>query len=556
MKKAFRLIYILLVVSVLGSCQADKGIRVTVKKDVVTEIDSRIFGQFLERANKGAEKGIEAALEPGTHQLQEGFFPLIEAMHIPIMRFPGGGDAERTDWTELIDLPGRAERPLFIKDNKIDTVTQKFGYDKALRLAEQIGSEMIIAVNFADAFKKKKSIEEAANHAAGLVAYCNLPVGADLPAGMRDWPSLRAKNGHPEPYHVKYIQIANEPFTFSKAIKRTGPIDEAIKAHYFKCLGVYIDAIKAVDPTVQIIADGNCEGFTLSLADRFGTGIDYVAYHAYSPVGIRKIKRWDKEEVSRDSLTEEELWNAWVSVPEIDENGLSVLNHPVYQNALKPGYPIAITEWNWNGWWSDGVVDAQRKGSLHAKGVGAAGFIHAMVRSADKAKIGIQSLLAGSNWDITGIRVSPTAKEAPFLMPTAQIAGLYAQHHGNKLLEIEVENVPVFEQPYRMSRINPYDSVAYVDALATASEEKLFVHMINRHYREDLPIRIDLSMWNELTDEAVLHTFSGSNTDDPISVSPKRYSLITSENISFQGRKLEVFLPKRSVSILEFSIGS
>ena len=47
-------------------------------------------------------------------------------------------------------------------------------------------------------------------HIAGLVAYCNAPLGAKLPKGMPDWPAVRAKNGHPEPYNVRIWEIGNE----------------------------------------------------------------------------------------------------------------------------------------------------------------------------------------------------------------------------------------------------------------------------------------------------------------------------------------------------------
>ena len=73
-----------------------------------------------------------------------------------------------------------------------------------------MGAEPIIVVNFSQACQGSKPLGEAALEVSGLVAYCNAKQGAKLPSGMPDWPAVRAKNGHPEPYGVKYWQIGNE----------------------------------------------------------------------------------------------------------------------------------------------------------------------------------------------------------------------------------------------------------------------------------------------------------------------------------------------------------
>ena len=47
--------------------------------------------------------------------------------------------------------------------------------------------------------------------AADLVEYLNAPQGSH-PNGGTAWADVRAKNGHPEPYGIRYFEIGNEMY--------------------------------------------------------------------------------------------------------------------------------------------------------------------------------------------------------------------------------------------------------------------------------------------------------------------------------------------------------
>ncbi|MFP4061076.1 MAG: alpha-L-arabinofuranosidase C-terminal domain-containing protein [Bacteroidales bacterium] len=545
-------ILFLLIILLTGCKTSDDSIVINVHDEVIAPVDNRVFGQFLEKPSWHGEWGPEAALVPGTHELQDGVFELMEEMHIPVLRFPGGTDVNFQDWTTMIDnVPGRKEgRPVFV-GHFGDTVTNYFGYDEACRLAEKLGAEMMLVPNFGDAYFGTKSIEEAAMHEAGLLAYCNAEVGATLPEGMPDWPSVRAKNGHPEPYNVKYIQIANEPWVMDRQLKRSGEIDPHLKEQYFDCVAAFIKAFKKVDPDIQIIADGNSEDITLPLKDMFGDQIDYLAYHIYKPWGINKILRGE-EELPRDSLTEEDIWKAWVAVPEFNDEGMSVIDNGVYNMMKDVGYPVAVTEWNWNGWWGMNSVDQDQLGSHFTKGMGAAGFIHALMRDGDKIAIANQSMLVGKSWGITGIRVSPTMEFEPHLYPTGQVTGFYSRYHGNELMKVSVENNPVYTQPYKMSGISPVDTIAYLDVLATRNSDKVYLHVINRHFSDDLEVTVNFSVLSKKGIEATHHIFTGNLKNEPCGDKPLEVGCFNEQQVKVKTGKSKINFPARSVSIVEF----
>ncbi len=532
--------------TIAAAAPADE-ITFVVKDRALHSIDPRLFGQFMERPSWGREIGPEAALVPGTHRLQPEVIRLLQEMSIPILRFPGGTDVDFLDWQDMIDnVPGRdGERPVST-GHRGDRVTNNFGYDEFLHVCEDLGAEAIVVVNLGDALLKKKPVDEAAMHAASLVAYCNAAVGADLPEGLADWPALRARNGRKEPYAVKYFQIGNETWAFLNQMRKVSR--EGSEDTYVECLVAYVEAMRAVDPSIRIIID-DLSGVSERVRERLGTKVQYLAVHNYFPWGISKVTR-DGEDVPIGSLTAADIWYAWVATPRMDESGRSSYGAEAFPRARELGYKVAFTEWNWNGWW-------QHRGprpaldSSFAKGVGAAGFLHALMRSGDIVQIGCQSMLVGNRWGITAIRVDPKGQVPPYYMPTGQVTAFYSKYHGDNLLSVEAANVPTYEQPYRLGGTSAKKKVVYVDALATASDKAVYFHAINRHFDEPMEVRIDLSAFGSLEGNAVHHVFEGRLNDRPRAGEPRQIGRIRHEQIRFEGTTFEVTFPPRTVSCIE-----
>lgn len=540
----FILLYIALLVTTVAQAD-DVGYRV--REEVLHSIDPRLFGQFMERPSWG-EIGPEGALTPGTRKLQPEVFRLIQHMKILVLRFPGGTDVDYMDWRDMVsNVPGRgAERPVSTGHTG-KSVTNNFGYDEFLQLSEQLKSEPIIVVNFREALLGDRPLSEAALHAAGLVAYCNSRVGAKLPEGMPDWPSVRAANCHPEPYSVRNWQIGNETWAFSEKLKKQHPQDAA--QHYADCLVAFARAMLAIDPTIGFIVDGHGRTFEAAQLARMELGekIRYTVFHIYTPWAIREVKK-DSKPFPVEELSVPDIWNTWIATPYFDEEGLSVVRHPLLTEARREGFKLAVTEWNWNGWWN---VRPAPLTSSFAKGVGAAGFLHGLMRSADVIEIGCQSMLVGNSWGIHAIRADREGKIPPRYMPTGQVTMLYSQHHGSKLLKVEASGVPTYTQPFRMGDIKPIEKVAYLDALATADENTVFFHIINRNFDQPMEIKIDLTALGPLANIARHYMLEGRLNDKPTQNEPMQIAQITNSEIAYDGMILKVLLPARTVSCIE-----
>lgn len=549
----FVLLATLLALGCAAGPTASGNPRFVVSDRVLYNIDPRLFGQFMERPSWG-ETGPESALVPGTNALQLSVLKLIKEMRIPVLRFPGGTDVDFVDWRDMVsNVPGRGpERPV-TTGHLGHQVTNNFGYDEFLGLCEQLGAEAILVVNFRDGLLGKLPLEEAAMNAAGLVAYCNAPVGAKLPEGMPDWPAIRAKNGHEKPYGVRNWQIGNETWFFVDRDMASMAAEERAK-HYANCVAAYIKAMRAVDPDIRFIIDGL--GSTKPAADivrkEFGDAIICTAIHSYTPWSISEVKTHDNVQVPLDKLTAEEIWNAWVAVPNFDDFGLADLGMWEIDAARREDGKLAMTEWNWNGWWAppkDGPAPVLA--SSWAKGVGVAGYLHALMRAADVVSIGCQSMLVGHRWGITAIHCDITGKTPAYYLPSGEMTAFYSNHHGDRMLEMESSGVPTYEQPYRMAGIRPYDKVAVVDALATRSDDAIFFHAINRSFDNAIDIEIDLSAFRDLSSRGTHHLIEGRLNDQPGEGESPRIAHTSARGITISGPVLKVTLPQRSVSCVE-----
>ena len=462
-----------------------------------------MFGQFLERPSWG-ETGPEAAVNEAG-ELPERIVSMLAAMDIPIVRFPGGTDVSFTDWTDMIsNVPGRgSDRPITIGRTGQE-VTNRFGYDEFLRLAERLGWEAIIPVDFLDAAAGRKPVEEAARHAAGLLAYCNAPVGADLPRDMPDWPAIRAENGHPEPYHVDYFQIGNETWisnfrdVFDESV--TPPTTENLTRRYRECLIAYIEALQAVDPDIKLIIDYKMSNKPLQeviLRDPYiRENVDFVTRHAYAPMdaGITEFTKWHHGKPP-EGLTADDWKYAFSSMPGIyDEAGVNVAFGPRIELARELGYDVAVTEWNWNGWGYEKLAPPLDFQWPHAMAVGAAGFLNGMIRQADKIKIATQSMLIGHTWEIAAIHFNPDdpAKSATYNFQSAATT-FYNHHHGDRVLKVETSELPRREQPYMIGTESAHGNLSTLDVVATASDDTVFIHIVNRDPQRPAVLTVDLS---------------------------------------------------------------
>jgi len=165
----------------------------------------------------------------------QGFRPdtiaLLRQLHSGFWRLPGGNFLSNWSWYDSVGAIDKRP-PMF--DHAWNAMqTNDVGMDEFMTLCKLIGVEPYITVNagFGDAHSAAEEVE-----------YMNGSVSTRLG-------DLRARNGHPEPYHVKFWDIGNEPYG-EWQIGRTDLRYFVLKTNDFA------KAMRQADPSITLLASG------------------------------------------------------------------------------------------------------------------------------------------------------------------------------------------------------------------------------------------------------------------------------------------------------------
>ena len=157
-------------------------------------------------------------------------------------------------------------------------------------------------------------------------------------------------------------------------------------------------------------------------------------------------------------------------------------------------------------------------------------------------------MLVGTNWGITGVRLTPG--QAPRLLPTALVTGLYSRHHGRERLRTDLANMPTYNQPLRMNAITPAPRVAYLDFVVTRTGQTLYLHVINRHMSQDLPVDLHMERLGTLRGEAIQRTLIAPVEDGETAT----HAAIRETTLPVRGNVLRLQFPARSVGVVEIAL--
>ena len=187
------------------------------------------------------------------------------------IQFPGGCTAESANmdscWNWKNSIGPLEQRPgsTFNRwDYKNDLY---FGLDEYFQLCEDLGAEpvYVTSAGISENPATKRwwglcpldKMQPIIDDILDLLEYCN---GSTSTV----WGAKRAANGHPKPYHLKYIEIGNENGSNTKEdyLPRYAMIHSALIAKY---------------PDIKFMFNGN--RLTLELSHTFGKPVDFVDEH-------------------------------------------------------------------------------------------------------------------------------------------------------------------------------------------------------------------------------------------------------------------------------------
>lgn len=176
---------------------------------------------------------------------------LLSDLKPAFFRFPGGCFVEGGDYlrdafhwkTALGDI---AERPGHANARWGYWSTDGLGLHEYLQFAEDLGTEPVYVPNVGVAHREAESMDRMGDwvqEALDAIEYANGPVTSK-------WGAIRAKNGHPAPFNLKYVEIGND-IRNQNYIDRYPVFYKALKARYPDLH--LIGATKVDDAPIEII---------------------------------------------------------------------------------------------------------------------------------------------------------------------------------------------------------------------------------------------------------------------------------------------------------------
>jgi alpha-N-arabinofuranosidase len=167
----------------------------------------------------------------GNGMLRPDLLQALRDLAPPFIRWPGGSFASTYKWKDGIGpYSSRVYHPNQIWGGYSDYYG--FGTNEFMELTRQLGADPLVVL------PAPNTDAESVEYAMDWVHYLIDPATTTLG-------SLRAKNGHPDPYRVPYFQIDNEPMN-----------NNFIAERYAAVVNVYGSQLRKIAPGSRIIACG------------------------------------------------------------------------------------------------------------------------------------------------------------------------------------------------------------------------------------------------------------------------------------------------------------
>jgi alpha-N-arabinofuranosidase len=314
---------------------------------------------------------------------------LLKELGAPVYRWPGGNFVSGYDWKDGI---GEADRrpprknPAWkgIEDND-------FGLDEFMAFCRLTEAEPYVTVN------------TGLGEVAGAVEELQYANGAaETPMG-----GLRVRNGHPEPYKVKWWGVGNE--MYGKWQLGHMPLEKYVAKH-----NQFAGAMRKADPAIKLIAVGDAGAWSEGMLKGCAGQMDVISEHFYCR---------DKKDLAAHVR----------QVP--DAIRAKVEAHRRYRRQLDAlqGKDIRIAMDEWNYWYGPHVFGELGTRYFQKDALGIAAGLHEYARQSDLV------FMANYAQTVNVIGCVKTTRTAAAFETTGLVLKLYRHHFGTLPVAVKAD---------------------------------------------------------------------------------------------------------------------
>ena len=481
-----------------------KKARIAIDKyNILSEIDPRLYGSFIEHLGRAVYEGI---YHPGHPEADENGFrndtaALVKEISVPVVRYPGGNFVSGYRWEDGVGP--KSKRPKRLEYAWKVTETNEFGLNEFMDWCKKVVTEQMMAVNLGT-----RGMEEAKD----LLEYCNHPCGS----AMSD---LRVSHGYKEPHNIKLWCLGNE---------MDGPWQMGHKTayEYGRLANETGRIMKTYDPSLETVVCGS-SGIGMAtfgdwerevLSESYGIA-DYVSLHMY----------WGNQKNDTASFLSENM-----RMDEMINSVIATCDHVKSLKRSKKQINLSFDEWN--VWYHSASADREIAPWVEhphqlediynfedALLVGSA--LITLLRHADRVKIACLAQLVNV---IAPIMTSSTGawRQTTF----------YPFMHASTMGRGRVLNTVALSPTYECAIS---DKAPYLDAVVVENDENtLTVFAVNKSLDEDMEIVCNMRQFDKynVTRHIVLthEDMKAVNTEEkPYEVVPTEGGVSKNDNGEF-----------------------
>ncbi|MBI2232737.1 MAG: hypothetical protein HYU56_02360 [Candidatus Aenigmarchaeota archaeon] len=486
---------------------------VTVKADkTVKSLNKQIFGTAMPGEGRGNRSAFtDAPLKEYMNELQNGFMTLQgTSAGFPFYPEMTGEHSKRMTIAQILDRmkfrddPDGAVIYETVKDEPALNKPMDHNYDDILQYLESLKAKPKIAIRvptyftgLGDSIVAKMKLKLDPKTGSDLVHYLNDPPVTELGR-------LRARNGHPEPYNVKYFVLGNE--MWNNYVIYGLSLEDMAAQHI-----AFATAMKAADPTVKIGFSFADDGYPheffkpeflqrvekqLDFNDRMLSLIngyfDFGTYHVYSDGWIATEGKEVLDLGPQD-------WKFLMGQAYMKEKYGSYQRHREIVQRYNPSAEVINDEYS-------GPL-ADLGGALFA-----ADHVMYLIRTNYDSYAGYWDSGLFEPLSFFGMIHIPDEKSPDyFKRPAFYALKMFNYYTGDFIVESIVKS-PTYhiDQFASQNLIWPAEDVPSVAVMATKKDNKLYIMLLNRETNRDMEVEITLESFVP-KGSAKIYTLTGQN---------------------------------------------
>ncbi len=488
-----------------------QDLKARIKIDIerkIGEINNLLYGNFTEHLGRCIYGGI---YDPSSSQANADGFrkDVIDAtknLGVSIVRWPGGNFSSGYHWMDGIGP--KQNRPKRKDLAWGDTEPNIVGTDEFMKFATAANVEPYVCVNLGTG-----TWDEARN----WVEYCNAPTGFY-------YSDLRAANGHPQPYHVKYWGLGNE-------IDGEWQMGHRNAEDYSKFALEAAKLMKWSDDSIKLIASGSSNygddwmNWNKTVLTNLHDVIDYISLHHYAGNHNKDHYRF----MSSTLFVE--------NVIKITEGLINQVRLQYKQQ--KPIY-IAFDEYNV---WYRAYTEQKLEEHYNMQDVlVVAMYLNTFLRHANIVKMANMAQL------VNVIAPMMVTNDKLWLQTIYYPLQLFATNCKGYSIDALVQCDTYDEKDYK--------GIPYLDVSSSYNDktQELIINVVNRNQEKSIQTAIT-NQFGRLDNKAKVYEINSKNLMDENSVNEQKVKAVEKE-INIKGDDFDYVFPAHSFTMIKLKIKS